>query len=106
MCPADSCIYFLFPGNQCKNCFYFDAAKLQPGLNERLIIFSGFPDKRFKGFRNFYYDTTDRMLDLALIDYGSRILRLKNGKVKSVLPLRDFYRQMDSLALSLPNEDE
>ncbi len=96
--PADSCVYFFFPGNQCKNCFYFDAARLPVGLNERLMVFSGFPDKRIKGFRHFYYDTSSTMLELPFLDYGSRIVTLKNGQLENIVPLHHFYEQMDSLS--------
>ena len=96
---SDSCIYFFFPGNQCKNCFFFDGQKIHQGINEKLMVFSGFPDKRIKNFKHFYYDEKNEMLNLQFIDFGSRIITCENGKIKNIVPLHNFYHQMDSMGV-------
>ncbi len=97
---GDSLIYLLFPANQCKNCFLFDGNKIDPCLNNRLVVVSGFPPKRIINFKNFHYDSSNVMMSLKLLDYGSKLISIQEGRIKNISSL-DVYRfmeQMDSLA--------
>lgn len=95
---SDSAVYCFIPANQCQNCYIYNGAKLPAPLNEHLVIISGFPASNFSGFRHVYYDKSDAMLSLKLLNYGNRIVTFSEHRIEAVIPVRDFYAQLDSLA--------
>lgn len=94
----DSAIYCFIPANQCQNCYIYNGQKLPASLNGRLIIISGFPASNFKNFKHVCYDKADDMLSLRLLNYGNRFITIRNQHIEAVIPVRDFYSQLDSLA--------
>lgn len=94
----DSAVYCFIPANQCQNCFIYNADKLLPALNNRLVIISGFPASNFRSFKHVHYDKADAMLSLKLLNYGNRFVTIRDQQVEAVIPVRDFYAQLDSLA--------
>jgi hypothetical protein len=89
--------YLLFPGNQCKNCFLFNASRLPKEFNQRIYFISGFPDKHIQGFEHFIYDVDNTMMSLKFLNYGSKIISLEAENTLQVSALRDFEFQMDSI---------
>lgn len=95
---SDSAIYCFIPANQCQNCYIYNGLKISGRLNERLIVISGFPASNFQNFRHVYYDKADAMLSLRLLNYGNRFVTLYDHRIEAVIPVHDFYAQLDSLA--------
>lgn len=92
----DSTIYCFFPSNQCKNCFLYNAAYVMPQTNEHTIIITGFGSSNFKGFKHVVHDGSDAMLELTALDYGNRIISMKDGKINTCAAVKDLYAQLDS----------
>lgn len=96
--PEDSCIYIYIPANQCQNCMLLDGNRLDPKLNNRIRLFSGFKGKTLINFEHFYFDKADKMMELKVLDYGNRIIQFSGRRIKANLVLDDVYKQIDSLA--------
>lgn len=94
---SDSAVYCFIPANQCQNCYIYNGEKLPALLNERLVIISGFPTSNFRNFKHVYYDKKDAMLSLKLLNYGNRLITLRDQRIEAVISVRDFYAQLDSL---------
>jgi hypothetical protein len=99
--PNDSSIYCFFPANQCKNCFLYNARFISPELNRHVIIITEFDSTNFKGFKNFYRDVNNVMIQLAVLDYGNRIITFKNGAIKHAVAVKDLYAQLDSISKNM-----
>jgi len=90
-------IYCFVPANQCRNCMRYTAVNTSPELNHRLVIISGFPSSNFDGFENVYTDSNNDMLRLRFLDYGNKLVVCKPGQQAAIVPLYNFYAQLDSL---------
>jgi hypothetical protein len=94
----DTTIYCFIPANQCSNCSKYNGSNLSPDMNRRLIMISGFPASNFENFDHVYYDKSNAMLQLKMLDYGNRLVICSEGHVKHVISITDLYGQLDSLA--------
>lgn len=94
-------IYCFFPANQCKNCFLYNAANVVPEINEHTIIITGFDHSNFKGFRHVLHDGDNTMLQLQALDYGNRIITVKNGQIITNETVKDLYAQLGSVWLGM-----
>jgi len=90
-------IYCFVPANQCRNCMRYTAVNTSPKLNQKLVIISGFPSSNFEGFENVYTDSNNDMLRLRFLDYGNKFIVCKPGQQAVVIPLYNFYAQLDSI---------
>jgi hypothetical protein len=90
----DSMIYCFFPANQCKNCFLYNAAYIVPEVNARTVIITGFDSSNFKGFKQVLHDDDNSMLQLQALDYGNRIITVKNGNISRNEVVKDLYAQL------------
>lgn len=95
----ENAIYCFVPANQCRNCMVYDAYKVLSGIDQKLVIISGFPKSNFKNFPHVYYDPQNNMLQLRMLNYGNRFVVCRNRQVEQVITVTDFYRQLDSLAM-------
>jgi len=103
MQPENGMVYCLLPSNQCRNCILYNGSLLPGNIKNRLVLISCFPASDYKNFEKVYYDRDQKMMELALLDYTSRLVVYQNNAVSANIPVHDFYKQLDSLAKSLPN---
>jgi hypothetical protein len=94
MLPNDSAIYVFIPANQCVNCIFFNGNKLSEMQNDHLYIFSALPDKRIINFKHLITDKENKMMELKFLDYGNRIVKCENGKLKTNVVLTDLFEQV------------
>lgn len=95
--PMEKHYYLLCPGTQCKGCNFFDADKLDVGINQKFTVITTYPPHNFKGFYHFLEDTTGILEALPLVNYSNKLIITKGGQVKSITLVYNLYRQLDSL---------
>lgn len=93
-------IYLLVPSTQCRTCIHWDAARYPDYFLKRLYVVSLFDTAQFKHFPNLLNDPADKLLKLSFLDYANTIVLADGGNIQSIVRLRDFNLQMDSLLKS------
>lgn len=95
--PMKEHYYFLVPSSQCRGCNFYDGRQIDSALNGKLTIISTFPSTNFQHFRHLWEDTSKKLLNLAFVNYTNKLIVTKDGEIKSISMVNDFYKQLDSL---------
>jgi hypothetical protein len=100
--PANNNIYLFIPSNQCHNCIFLDGTNLDPALKKRLYIITAISPKHMINFEHVYYDKSDHLQSLKLVDYENKFVFFDNGRVSLVAKAK--ITQQDITDCARPNE--
>ncbi|MES2381698.1 MAG: hypothetical protein V4538_11695 [Bacteroidota bacterium] len=97
---TDTQLYALFPANQCTKCFTIH--NTNPALTHQVTIIHALNKEMFSGFQSMYYDSTNTLQTLQLVNYANTFVVVKNKNIVAISPITDFFPQADSLLAVYP----